>query len=59
LAPREENDAVISVYLVGEGECLCDCAKALCSTEAELMALNPELTLPVKAGDKVLIYRPL
>ncbi len=59
LCDREECDAVISVYLVGEGETLFDCAKALVSDEEELLSLNPELTLPLKAGDKVLLYRSL
>ncbi len=59
LGQREPNDAVISVYLVGEGETLFDCAKALVSDEEELLSLNPELTLPLKTGDKVLLYRPL
>ena len=56
---KAKNDAVISVYLVGEGETLFDCAKALGSDEEELLALNPELDLPLKVGDKVLLYRPL
>ena len=56
---RIKNDAVISVYLVGEGETLFDCAKALQSDEEELLALNPDLDLPLKEGDKVLLYRPL
>ncbi len=59
LGERLKNDSVISVYLVGEGECLFDCAKALRSDEEELLALNPDLTLPLKAGDKVLLYHPL
>ena len=56
---KVKNDAVISVYLVGEGETLFDCAKALGSDEEELLALNSELDLPLKVGDKVLLYRPL
>ena len=59
LREKVKNDAVISVYLVGEGETLFDCAKALGSDEEELLALNPELDLPLKVGDKVLLYRPL
>ena len=59
IGERIKNDAVISVYLVGEGETLFDCAKALQSDEEELLALNPELDLPLKEGDKVLLYRPL
>lgn len=59
LGERLKNDSVISVYLVGEGESLFDCAKALRSDEDELLALNPDLTLPLKAGDKVLLYHPL
>ncbi len=58
LGEWEKSDAVISLYLVGEGETLFDCAKALHSDEEELLALNPELSLPLKAGDKVLLYRP-
>ncbi len=58
LGEWEKSDAVISLYLVGDGETLFDCAKALHSDEEELMALNPELSLPLKAGDKVLLYRP-
>lgn len=59
VAPREVNDAVISVYLVGESETLFDVAKALASTEEELIELNPEINLPIKKGDKILMYRPL
>ncbi len=59
LGVKEVNDAVISLYLVGEGETLFDCAKALGSDEEELLRLNPEITLPLKAGDKVLLFRPL
>ena len=59
VAPKEISDAAISLYLVGEGETLFDVAKELNSDEEELMALNPELELPLKRGDKVLLYKPL
>ena len=59
VAPKEIPDAAISLYLVGEGETLFDVAKELNSDEEELMALNPELELPLKRGDKVLLYKPL
>lgn len=59
LGERIKNDSVISVYLVGEGETLFDCAKALRSDEEELLQLNPDLSLPLKPGDKVLLYHPL
>lgn len=59
IGEKTKNDAVISVYLVGQGETLFDCAKALQSDEEELLALNPDLDLPLKEGDKVLLYRPL
>lgn len=59
LCPKEISDAAISLYLVGDGETLFDVAKELNSDEEELMALNPELELPLKRGDKVLLYRPL
>lgn len=51
------DDAVISLYIVGKGETLYDVAKALRSDEEELVAMNPEIELPVKEGDKVMYYR--
>lgn len=51
------NDSVISLYIVGKGETLYDVAKALRSDEEELVAMNPEIELPLKDGDKVMFYR--
>ena len=59
LADKEIPDVAISLYLVGEGETLFDVAKELNSDEEELMSLNPDLELPLKRGDKVLLYRPI
>lgn len=51
------NDSVISLYIVGKGESLYDVAKALRSDEEELLAMNPEVELPLQEGDKILLYR--
>lgn len=56
---KEVNDAAISLYIVGEGEGLWEVGKALSSDEDELMSLNPDLTLPLKPGDRVLLYRTI
>ncbi|MFI3229838.1 MAG: LysM peptidoglycan-binding domain-containing protein [Bacillota bacterium] len=55
----EENDVAISLYIVREGETLFDVAKAMLSDEDTLLQLNPEISLPLQAGEKVLLYRQL
>ncbi len=54
-----ENDVAISLYIVREGETLFDVAKAMLSDEDTLLQLNPEVTLPLTAGEKILLYRQL
>ncbi len=59
LGDMEENDVAISLYIVREGETLFDVAKAMLSDEETLLQLNPEITLPLTEGDKILLYRQL
>jgi|AGTN01.2.fsa_nt_gi hypothetical protein len=59
LGEKELNDCAISLYIVRSGEILWDVAKALLSDEQTLSALNPDLKLPLKGGEKVLLYREL
>lgn len=53
------DEAALSLYLAGEGEDLFDVAKELNTTEDVLMTLNPDLELPLKGGEKILLYRSL
>ena len=54
---QPDDELVISLYVVGEGEGLFEVAKALNSDEEELKRMNPAMTLPVKTGDKILYYK--
>lgn len=54
---KEENDAALILYLARPGEDLFAVAKALNTTEEILKSLNPELTLPLAGGEKILLYK--
>lgn len=56
---KEENDIAISLYLSKEGETMWDVAKALSTDENTLMRLNPDISLPLGNGEKILLYREL
>lgn len=58
-APKEENDYAISLYIVKPNQTMWDVAKALSTDEDTIMQLNSELKLPLKGGEKVLIYKAL
>ena len=44
------------IYIVKDNETLWDVAKELGTSVDEIMAQNPDLELPLKAGDRVYIY---
>lgn len=50
------SNCAIRIYIVKENETLWDVAKELGTSVEELMAQNPELELPLKAGDRVYMY---
>ncbi|MBQ8291616.1 MAG: DUF3794 domain-containing protein [Clostridia bacterium] len=54
-----KNDAAISVYMPAEGEDLWQVAKRLRQTPEELQKCNPNLTFPVKAGERIFVYRQI
>lgn len=56
---READDVAISLYIAAPGETLWDVAKALVTDEDTLTELNPELELPLKGGEKILLYRSI
>ncbi len=55
--PWPEPKYIMSVYFVKDGETMWDLAKRLNMPEDELLRLNPDITLPIKAGDKFFVYR--
>lgn len=56
---KEENDYAISLYIVKPNETIWDVSKALSTDEDTIMQLNSDLKLPLKGGEKVLIYKSL
>ena len=55
--PREISSATLTVYIPGEGEDAWEIAKNLGESEEDIKRLNPELTFPLGAKDRIIIYR--
>lgn len=51
--------SAISVHVAAKGETLWDVAKATGSTPELVMLQNPDLELPLKGGERVIVYRYL
>ncbi len=56
---REASNAAISVFALREGEGLWEVAKRLARDPDELQRSNPELEFPVKAGERIFVYRQI
>ena len=56
---KEGDDFAISLYIVKAGETLWDVAKALNTDEKVLAAQNADVPLPLKGGEKILLYKGL
>ncbi|MBO5277759.1 MAG: hypothetical protein J6B05_03795 [Clostridia bacterium] len=54
-----ENDCAFSVFLPEEGESLWQVAKRLRCEPESLQKSNPELEFPVKAGQRIYVYRQI
>ena len=57
--PIEVSEAAISVFALGAGEGLWEAAKRLACDPEELQKSNPELAFPVKAGERIFVYRQI
>lgn len=57
--PIEESDAAISVFALRADEELWEAAKRLARDPEELQKSNPELTFPVKDGQRIFVYRQI
>jgi len=58
-AEKVDAEYAISLYIVKPGETVWDVAKALNSDEDTILRLNPEIAVPLKGGEKVLVYNEL
>ncbi len=57
--PIEIPSAAISLHITRPKESLWDVAKALKTTPEMILLQNPDLELPLKGGERVIIYRQL
>lgn len=56
---KEEDDVAISLYIVKEGETLWEVAKELNVDERTLAEQNSDVAMPLKGGEKILLYKGL
>lgn len=56
---KEEDDFAVSLYIAKEGESLWEVAKALNTDEDTLAKQNADIELPLKGGEKILLYKYL
>jgi hypothetical protein len=58
-AEKEQDDFAISLYIVKQGETLWDVAKYLNTDEAKLAEQNADVEMPLKGGEKIILYKNL
>ena len=56
-APHEKTDCAVSVYFPAAGDGLWETAKKLKVTPESLTKSNPDLQFPLKAGERIFVYR--
>ncbi len=56
---KEQDDYAISLYIVKPNETLWEVAKALNTEENTILELNKEIKLPLKGGERVMLYKPI
>ncbi len=54
--PKEQNDFAVGLYIVKPGETLWDVAKALNTDEETLVSQNPDLALPLKGDERIILF---
>lgn len=55
----EENESAISIFIPRAGEDLWQVAKRLSRMPEDLQKSNPDLTFPVKEGERIFVYRQI
>jgi hypothetical protein len=56
---KEIDDVAISLYIVKPNQSIWEVAKDLNTSETIIINQNPDIKLPVKAGDKVVLYKEI
>ena len=55
--PLVLSDSAVSVYIPRAGDGLWELSKSLKKSPEEVSASNPDIEFPIKAGQRVIIYR--
>lgn len=55
---KPQDDCALYVYIVKPGQTMWDVAKDVNVSQELILEQNPEVELPIKAGDKLVVYRP-
>ena len=55
---KAQDDCALYVYVVRDGQTIWDVAKDTNTSQDLILEQNPAVELPIKAGDKLVVYRP-
>lgn len=55
---KPKDDCCLYIYIVKDGESVWDIAKDMNVSEDLILEQNPDIELPLKSGDKLVIYNP-
>lgn len=55
---KPKDDCCLYIYIVKEGEGVWDIAKEMNVSEDLILEQNPDIQLPLRSGDKLVIYNP-
>jgi len=50
-------DSNLTIYIAKDGDTIWDIAKSLSVSEDSIIEQNPELSLPITAGDRIVVYK--
>ncbi len=54
---KNASDCNLIIYIAKEGDTVWNIAKEMSVSEEVILAQNPDLTLPIEAGTKIIVYR--
>ena len=55
---KPKDDCALYIYIVKPNQTIWDVAKDINSSQELILEQNPDIELPLKAGDKLVVYRP-
>lgn len=55
---KQQDDCSLYIYIVKEGQTIWDVAKDVNTSQELILDQNPDIELPLKGGEKLVIYKP-